>query len=71
MILLEDLINKDTYVFKKDYDLLNYFALSSNPAIFVYDYMAMREANRDLKEELIRRAWHPSRVAKWLEAGLD
>jgi len=45
--------------------------LYKNPAIFVYDYDAMREANRDLKEELIQRAWHPDRVAGWLEAGMD
>ena len=45
--------------------------ICENPAAFVYDYEAMREANREFKEELIQRAWHPDRVARLLEAGMD
>lgn len=44
---------------------------SSNPAIFVYDYARMRENYKDLKREIIETAWHPNRVSKWLEMGLD
>jgi hypothetical protein len=44
---------------------------SKNPAIFVYDYAAMRAANADLKEELMRAAWHPRRVLAWVESGAD
>jgi len=45
--------------------------LSRNPAIFGYDYEAMRENYRDLKEEIVAAAWHPRRVAKWIEAGVE
>jgi len=31
----------------------------------------MRESYRDLKEELMRVAWHPDRVARWLEQDMD
>jgi hypothetical protein len=45
--------------------------LFQNPSIFEYDYAAMKENHRDLKEELIQRAWNPSRIAAWLDAGVD
>jgi len=52
-------------------DKISWYWLSENPSIFEYDYAAMKEAYRDLKEELIQRAWHPSRIATWLDAGVD
>jgi hypothetical protein len=30
----------------------------------------MRESHKALKEELIQAAWHPRRVAAWLESGV-
>ena len=56
---------------KKNIGKIDWHYLSENPAIFTYDYDAMCKANLDFKEELIQRAWHPSRVAGWLEAGMD
>ena len=52
-------------------DKIFWFMLSYNPNIFTYDYQAMREAHKDLKEELMQAVWHPNRVAKWLEQGMD
>ncbi len=31
----------------------------------------MKEFWKESKEELVAAAWHPERVAKWLEAGID
>jgi len=56
---------------EKTPDKINWHHLSQNPAIFTYDYDAMRESHKDLKQELMQSAWHPSRIQKWLEAGLD
>ena len=58
-------------LFKNNIDKIDWYYFTENPEIFVYDYEAMREANREFKEELMQRAWHPSRVARWLEAGMD
>ena len=52
-------------------DKIDWYQLFQNPSIFEYDYAAMKEAYRDLKEELIQRAWHPTRVAAWLASGMD
>jgi len=30
-----------------------------------------KERSALIKEELVAKAWHPSRVEKWLEAGMD
>jgi hypothetical protein len=45
--------------------------LSINPGIFEYDYVAMKEKYKFLKEELIQRAMAPDRIASWLDAGMD
>jgi hypothetical protein len=52
-------------------DKISWYWFSENPRIFTYDYVAMKENHRDLKEELIQRAWHPSRIAARLDAGVD
>ena len=52
-------------------DKIDWYYLSRNPNIFTYDYVAMREEYKELKEELIQRAWHPMRIAAWLDAGMD
>jgi hypothetical protein len=62
-----------TFMFEQEPNKIhkNYFDLSSNPAIFIYDYDAMRGANAALKEEIIRAAWHPRRVLALVESGAD
>jgi hypothetical protein len=56
---------------EKNPDKINWSYLAENPGIFVYDYEAMRETNKSLKEELMQLVWHPSRVAARLDAGID
>jgi len=58
-------------ILERNPDKIDWYYLSINPNITTYDYAVMKENHRDLKEELIQRAWHPSRIATWLEAGLD
>ena len=52
-------------------DKLCWFKFSMNSAIFVPDYNGMKESRKALNEEIIRAVWHPRRVAKWLELGVD
>ena len=44
---------------------------SKNPNIFELDYGFLKGRMDIIREELMMKAWHPSRVMKWLEAGLD
>ena len=59
------------HILEKNKEKIDWELLSINPNVFTYDYEAMREKYKELKEELIQRAWHPSRIAAWLDAGMD
>ena len=59
------------HLLEKNQELIHWYQLSINPEIFTYDYVAMRESYKSLKEEIIMARWHPDRVAKMLEDGLD
>jgi hypothetical protein len=59
------------HILEKNQDKIDYFWLSCNPNIFTYDYEKMHQSHRELKEELMKEAWRPSRVAKWLEQDVD
>jgi putative NADH-flavin reductase len=45
--------------------------ISQNPNIFVYDYEKIAKRISMFHEELIAKALHPSRIAMWLENGMD
>jgi len=45
--------------------------LSRNPNIFELDYAFLKKRMDILREELMMKAWHPSRVMKWVEDGYD
>jgi hypothetical protein len=45
--------------------------LSTNPAIFELDYQKIKDSKRELNEAIITEAWHPKRIAKWIEQGID
>jgi hypothetical protein len=45
--------------------------LLKNPAIFTYDYDQMNCNISIIKEELMKSAWKPSRVIKWIEDECD
>jgi hypothetical protein len=42
-----------------------------NKNIFELDYEFLKRRMDIIREELMMKAWHPSRVMKWVEAGLD
>ena len=54
-----------------DYELLS--SNKMNRFTFPLCVMKRRAKERSalIKEELVAKAWHPSRVEKWLEAGMD
>jgi hypothetical protein len=52
-------------------DKVNYRTLLYNPNIFEYDYEQMKLNTFVFKEDLIAKAFHPSRIIKWLELGWD
>jgi hypothetical protein len=59
------------HILEANKDKINYKHLSKNSAIFVYDYDAMRESYKDLKEELMKVMWSPERILDLLEKGID
>ena len=52
-------------------DKIGWFELSGNPSIFTLDYDWLKKRMNILREELMSKAWHPSRIAQWLEQGID
>jgi hypothetical protein len=42
-----------------------------NPNIFELNYDFLKRRMDILREELMMKAWHPSRIEKWLDAGMD
>ena len=59
------------HILEQNQHKIDWSSVSTNPSIFVYDYEEMKQNNRELKEELIQAAWHPSRIVKWLEQGVE
>ena len=51
---------------------INWAQLSTNPAIFDYPYskLALQRTNI-LREQLMMKTLHPTRILYWLENGLD
>jgi hypothetical protein len=45
--------------------------ISLNTNIFELDYGFLKRRMDIIREELMMKAWHPSRVMKWIEAGMD
>jgi hypothetical protein len=57
---------------EQNQDRINWYWLSINPSIFQYDYDTMAKGRMTLlREELMMKTLHPSRIEKWLEAGLS
>jgi hypothetical protein len=50
---------------------IDWWHFTLNPNVFVLDYEKMKESKKDINREIIEKAWHPSRVAKLIEAGID
>ena len=52
------------HILEKNMDKINWFEFPLN-----YDWLKKRMDI--IREELMCRVWHPSRIAKWLEQDLD
>ena len=52
-------------------DKIYWSCLSSNPSIFELDYLALKERCNIYKEELTQKAFHPSRIQKYLDMGIS
>ena len=59
------------HLFEKNPDKIHWVELSCNPSIFGYDYEALKERCLIYKEELIQKAFHPSRIQKYLDMGIS
>ena len=51
----------------QDPEKINWFWLSKNPAIFTYDYIAIKEYRTSIKEDIIQYVNSPKRLTKWLQ----
>lgn len=56
---------------EKNLDKIDWLFLSKNPNIFELDYGFLKQRMDIVREELMMKAWHPSRVEKWLDAGME
>jgi hypothetical protein len=45
---------------------INYFEISYNPSIFELDYSKMKKNFQKLADEIIAKALHPDRIAKYM-----
>ena len=52
-------------------DKISWFSLSRNPSIFELDYKGLKERCSVYKEELICKAFHPSRISRYLDMGIE
>jgi hypothetical protein len=52
-------------------DKVDWDRLSENPSIFELDYEFLRKRMDIIREELMMKAWHPTRIMKWVESGFD
>ena len=56
---------------EKYQDKIDWWHFTLNPNIFILDYSKMKENRKELNREIIEKAMHPTRIAKWLEHGLN
>jgi len=59
------------HLLEKNPDKINWSKLSSNPSIFEIDYEALKKRCLIYSEELIQKAFHPSRIQKYLDVGIS
>jgi len=60
------------HLLEKNQHNINWTQLSTNPAIFNYPYSKMSLQRTDiLREQLMMKTLHPSKILYWLENGLD
>lgn len=61
----------NTEFLRENIEHIDWHGFSMNPNIYEYDYEQMKTNMNILKEELMQKALHPSRVCKWIELGCE
>ena len=65
-------LNKNAIeLMKENQENIDWYLFSTNLAIFELDYTSLKVRCSIYKEELIKKALHPSRIMKYLESGID
>ena len=59
------------HLLEANQDKIIWHRLSTNPAIFEIDYEALKKRCLIYSEELIQKAFHPSRIQKYLDMGIS
>ena len=55
-----------TDLLEKNLNKINWYSLSLNPSIFEYDYETLEKRCNIFKEELMKKALHPSIIKRYL-----
>ena len=56
---------------EKRKDKIDWYELSGNPGIFMFDYDFYKKRMDIHREELMKKVFHPRRLAYYLEMGYD
>ena len=56
---------------KENYDNIDWNLISYNPNIFELNNEYIKQHMYIIKEELMQYTWHPKRILKLLESGVD
>jgi len=59
------------HLLEANIDKIEWYWISGNPSIFEYDYKTMKEKCSIYKEELKQKAFHPTRIFKYVDEGYD
>jgi hypothetical protein len=59
------------HILERNPDKISWFSLSRNPSIFELDYKGLKERCSIYKEELISKVFHPSRIMRYLDMGVE
>ena len=60
------------HILEKNQHKIDWFQLSLNPSIFDYNYKRLsQERTNILREELMQKSCHPSKIQYWLENGMS
>jgi hypothetical protein len=60
------------HILEQNIDKIDWYKLSVNQSIIEVDYKTMSEQRMSLlREELMIKTLHPSRIQKWLDLGMN
>ncbi len=75
MKVVQDIVIENKFllnaILEKNQEKIHWSVLSANPAIFEYDYKAMKEKGVPLEEELVSIVFHPRNGPCFHALGVD